>query len=175
MGSIRNSRRRAATAVAATLLVGVIGASSLHASEGPSSQAAMSRPLISALKRAAPKRIPGAARVLDLKQVGRKGNARSVTITTLREVHRFASLVDRLPVQTVSPPCPLPIEEAPGEIPSVQLIFRATTGGAPLAEAIQDVPVSICAPLELTIRGHGQEPRSHGQIIVRAVTRVFER
>jgi hypothetical protein len=176
MGSFRNPRWRAATVVAAAmLLTWVSGAGISQASEAPLSRAAMTRPLTSALERATPKRIPSAARVLDLKQVGRKGNARSVTITSLREVHRFARLVDRLPVQTVFAPCPLRFEEAPGEIPSVRLIFRATTGGAPLAEAIQDVPVSICAPLELAIRGHEQEPRIHGQIIVRAVTRVFER
>lgn len=178
MGSIRNPRQRAATAVAAaTLLVGASGARISHASEAHAPAPAMTGSLISALKRATPKRIPSAARVLDLKQVGRKGNARSATITSLRQVRRFARLVDRLPVQTVFAPCPLeppPGGPAPAKAPSVHLTFRARTNGPPLAEAIQEVPVDICHPVVLEIHGREQDPRIHGRIIVKAVSRVFE-
>src|SRR5262249_2697967 len=105
-----------------------------------------------------------------------KGNARSTTVTGPRQVHRFARLVERLPVQTVFAPCPLvppPEGPAPAEVPSVELTFRATTGGRPLAEAIQKVPVGICDPLELKIRAREQAPRIHGRIVIRAVTRVL--
>jgi hypothetical protein len=178
MTGIGKPRWHPAVALAATLLAGAIGAMSLPQASGARSSSPLSTgSLSSAFRHATLKRIPSKAKVVDLKQVGQAGNSRSVTITRLRQVHRFARLIDDLPVQTVFAPCPPPPpgSPAPAEGPSVHLTFRATAEGAPLAEAVQEVPVGICDPLQLTIHGHEQEPRIHGRIVVRAVRGVFER
>jgi hypothetical protein len=178
MSSIGKPRWRAAAALAATLLAGAIGVMSLPQVSGPRSSSPLSTgSLSSASRRVTLKQIPSEARVVDLKQVGQAGNSRSVTITRLRQVHRFARLINNLPVQTVFAPCPHypPGGPAPAELPSVHLTFRATAEGAPLAEALQEVPVDICHPLELRIHGRELGPRIRGGIVVRAVGRVFER
>jgi hypothetical protein len=169
-GSRKPGRRGVAVVWAAALLAGAIGVGVSRGSGVGLSLPSTAGSLPSVLT--APKRIPTAARVLDVEQVTRAGNARSITITGLRQVRRMAAIVDRLPVQTALAKCPG--GPAPVEVPLVRLTFRATADGPALAEARQEVPAEICHPLRLEIRGRQQDPREHGRTVLRAVNRIFE-
>lgn len=163
-------RRAVAVVWAAALLAGAIGVSVSQGSGArlPLSPTAGSLPSVLTTR----EQIPTAARVLDVEQITRAGNARSITITRLRQVRKMAAIVDRLPVQTALAKCPG--SPAPVEVPLVRLTFRATADGPPLAEARQEVPAEICHPLRLEIRGREQDPREHGRTVIRAVARIFE-
>jgi hypothetical protein len=86
--------------------------------------------------RAAGERIPSAARVVTIAEVpgvlpGTSHPPAPVTITGVAVVTRLAALVDGLPLSTIGPgaSCPAPLG------PEVQLTFRGSPSGPPLAVA----------------------------------------
>jgi hypothetical protein len=176
-GAVLAARLVAPSAIACALLLGAGSAfSEQHVLAAASRASVAVRVHARGASRLASERIPGGVREVQIMRA-RRGRAPSLSITLTRraKVQTTIAMIEGLatvPSGAGVYACPA----IPVNPPVVTLTFRASAGGAVLAQASQPVDATAgapCQPMSLSIRGRSEPSLAGGLALLRQLGRLI--
>jgi hypothetical protein len=121
-------------------------------------------------------RIPGGTHYMTVTATTPQGPDRRAVVSNAGLIERVVALLNSLPVtQHTSYSCPHGIASQPPPHPAVEIVFRSSRDGPPIAGLFQTLPVSSgCRPMGFSLRGRRERSLDEGWIVIRALDRVIE-
>jgi hypothetical protein len=119
-------------------------------------------------------RIPAGSRYMEVILAKPGEDPRRSLVTDVARIDRIVDLVNRLPiVQRYS--CAPSVEDF-GNLPRVQVVFRSTRKGWPIAQVSRElVGKSQCPPLQFSLRGRPERGLDQGWLVLRELHARIER